>query len=143
MSEHFVRRLLLGAKYTDNFSWGAHDERALRHFHVFFHECSRSDDAAGSDFRPIQNDGTHADEDLVSNGAGMNDGTMSDGDALPKDTGVMIADVEHRTILDVGLSSDNDAVDVTTQHAAKPNARLFTEFHGTYNDSTWGDKCGS
>jgi len=133
--------LLFGGECADDFGGRSHDERAWRHLRVLGHESSGGDGASGTDAGSIENDGPHADEHLVFHGAGVDDGTMTNGDTISEDAGMIIADMQHGAVLDIGLSAHDNAVDVTPEDTAKPNAGFFTEIHGTDDDGAWSDEC--
>ena len=54
---------------------------------------------------------------------------MPDGDVVADEAGVIVREVQHRVVLDVGVMPDDDAVDVATQHRVIPNAGVIAERH--------------
>ena len=64
----------------------------------------------------------HANQDLIANRAGVNDGGMTDGDVIAQETGKLVGQMQHGIVLDISVVADDDAVDVAPEDGIAPNA---------------------
>jgi len=101
-----------------------------------------SDDRASTDLRPIENDCPHAEEHFVVDGAGVNDGAVTDGDELPKPRLVRRVDVNDGVVLNVGPRADNNAIDITAQNGAVLYTRFFHQRYVADDGCARGDVGG-
>jgi len=67
----------------------------------------------------------HPDEHFVVDNAGVDDGTVTDGDQLAKPRLVRRIDVNDGIVLNVGARADNYPIDIATQNSAVPYTRFF------------------
>lgn len=119
--------LLGGAEGAHHFGRGAEHHGARRDFLVLGDEGTGTDDAVVADFDAVEQDGPHADEDFVSNGAGVKHGHVTDGDVVADEAAVLGGKVEHAAVLDVGAVAYGDAVDVAAKHGAIPDAGVLAK----------------
>jgi hypothetical protein len=124
-SRHFVIR-----QFPLEHCWPPHQERARRKFLLLGHERPRSHDRVFADFRAIEQERAHPDQDAVVNRAAMQDGRMADR-YLVADGGAVRAahHVNHRVVLDVGAAANPDGVHVAPDHDVHPDTALLTDFH--------------
>ena len=52
---------------------------------------------------------------------------MAHSDPFADHGGVLVRKVDHATVLDVGMGSDADGLDVGPENSLKPDARVFSE----------------
>ncbi len=114
-----------GAAY---FAGEACDEGAGRDVEAFGDKGTRGDDAALADVGPVEDDGTHADEDVVFEGAAVDGGVVADGASRADDDGVQVPHaMEDGAVLNVGVGADADGVDVTADDGVHPDGGVFAE----------------
>lgn len=128
------------AGLPDHFAGDAEYERVRRNPQPFRANGSGSDDRAGAHVNTIQEDGAHRDEAIVFDGRSVNDGAMSDGDALPDPGGNSIIYVDDRSILDVAVLPDLDGVGVGPNDCRRPHRDVRTEGHVADDDGEGVDE---
>ena len=57
----------------------------------------------------------------------MDIGGVTDGDMVAQDARMVVGEVQDGVVLDVGAAADFDAVDVSAQHGAIPDAGFVAE----------------
>jgi len=67
----------------------------------------------------------HPDEHFVVDNAGVDYGTVTDGDEFAKPRLVRRIDVNDGIVLNVGARTDNYPIDIATQNSAVPYTRFF------------------
>lgn len=72
----------------------------------------------------------------MTNGAGMNNGAVADGDLLAdhqretaRRVGAVMGHVADRAVLDVGLRADLNRVDIATQYGLWPHRHIIAQLH--------------
>lgn len=74
------------------------------------------------DDSPVQDDRPHADEGVVADFAGVEDGPVADRDVIADDGRGVVVHVDDTVILDVGILADDDVGDIGPEHGVKPDA---------------------
>ena len=77
--------------------------------------------------RAVEDDRAHADEHLVLDGAGMEDGGVADGDQFTHVAAEVVGEVDDGVVLDIGARADNDLMDVAPQGDVIPDAYFFMQ----------------
>ncbi len=114
---------------SDDSGWGAHDETAGWNAGPRSYDGACSHKGAFSNLGTIQDDGADSDQSTICDATAVDDGAMADGDFITEDRGKAITrDVQHAAILDIGPRANANHVDVGTEHAAVPDARILSEF---------------
>src|SRR5262249_49398979 len=90
-------------------------------------ERIRPDDAAIAAFRAVEDGRAHPDQTLVADVACVNDRAVADRRVVAHSHAVVVGQVHHREVLEVGALADDDRIDVAAQHAAVPHAALRAE----------------
>ena len=103
-------------------------------FHAGRDDGLGSDEALLANRGSVENDRAHADEAFITDGAGVDDGAVADGHPVADETGEIIREVNHGVVLDVGVMTDDDAVDVAPEHGVVPDAGEISERHITEHD---------
>src|SRR5438105_2874445 len=76
---------------------------------------------ASTDFRPIENNCAHPDQNFVVDGASVYDGAMTDGDELAQSHLVRRVDMNDGIVLNIRARADNDAIEIAAQNGAIPD----------------------
>src|SRR6267154_883775 len=84
-----------------------------------------ADDGTRADFDVVENDCAHADEYFVVDLACVNDRGVPDRDQFAYGSWVTGVNVDDSVVLNVRARPDDDAVDITAQDRAVPDARFF------------------
>lgn len=134
--------LFLEGELPNDTSGRTQHERARRNFHPHGNECVCADHAPRANLRPIKNDRAHADEGLVVDGAGVDNGAVPDCHTLAENDRKIIGEVKDGVILNVRLRSHDNAVDIAAQDRAEPNARFFAQGDLAYHSGRWNDEGG-
>ena len=87
----------------------------------------------------IENSRAHADEGFVADGAGVDDGGVADSDVVADDAGIFIGKVEDGVVLNVGVVTDDDTVDVAASDGVVPDAGVVADGDVAENDRASGD----
>lgn len=74
------------------------------------------------DYGPVQDDRPHADEGVVANFAGVEDGPVANRDVIADYGRGVVVHVDDTVILDVGILADDDVGDISPEHGVKPDA---------------------
>ena len=98
-----------------------------------------ADERLLADHCAVKDDRTHANQYLVANRAGVNDGTMTNGNIMAHDTEAVVRQVQDGVVLDVRVVADDDAIEVTTEHGVAPDAGVMPERHVAQHHHTPGD----
>ena len=142
-------RLLLGGHVAHELRGSARPQLAGGH------DGSRRDQRASRDHGAALHDGavhdrgTHAHERVVLHGARVEDGVVPHGDPVADDRGsrdaadVGLGDVDHGVVLDVGLGSDADGVDVAAEDGAVPHGRFLADGDVADDARGGGDEPGA
>ena len=99
----------------------------------------RADNGLRPNQRTIQNRRSHPDEAFVLNGAGVDDGGVTDGDVASEDARKIIGEMQDGVVLNVGVFADDDAVDVAAEDGVIPNTGMRAEGDITEDDGGAGD----
>jgi len=135
----FDELAFFGGKNSDDFRGRAKNHATGGESGVLGDEGVGSDDAMFADLGAVQNGRAHADEALITDSAGMDDGGMANGDPIAQNAGMFIGKMKDGVVLDVGVVSDNDAVDVAAQDGVIPNAGVIAESDVAENDGAARD----
>lgn len=98
-----------------------------------------ADEALFADNGAIENGRTHADQNFITDRAGMDYGGVTDGDVVADETGELVREVKNGIVLDVGMVADDDAVDVASNDGVIPDARVVAEGDVAEDDRAFGD----
>src|SRR5688572_5355515 len=98
--------------------WG---HKALRYEGVGAHDAMVTDDSTIENRRP------HADQALVANRAGVDDGAVADRRILAHFHAIIVGQMHHGQILHIAALTDLDRMDVTAQYGAIPHTAQWTE----------------
>ena len=139
---HFECLLLFGTERTHDLGRAANDHGAIGEFLALGHQGTCAHQTALADLRAIEHHGTNADQGIVANGATVQHHLMSHGHVLAHGQGLANIGVQHAAILDVGAAPDADGFGVAAQDGAKPDARVFSQFHITHHLGTVGHPGG-
>ena len=100
------------------------------------------DEAARFHMREIDDGGAHADEAIILERAGMQQHLMADGDAVADGGRPRFAgDMDDGAILDIRAAADADAVHITADDDAEPDACFRPDMHITDDDGAGCDEC--
>ncbi len=97
-------------------------------------------DGPGTDHRPVHHDGAHADQNVIFDGAAVNDGVVRNRN-VAADGGreTLVSTVNHGPILYVGIIADADAVHITPYHGVEPDGAILPHRHVTYYGGVVGE----
>ena len=104
------------------------------------HERFRADEGLFANDCAIQNDCAHPNKCFITHLAGVNNRAMADSDPIAKDAGIIIREVQHGVVLNVGMVPDNDAVDIAAQDCTVPYARMRAERYIADDSGGFGDE---
>src|SRR5262249_56056308 len=111
-----------GGQGRGNF-WGrGEDEWAGRDFGSYGDQCVCADDRTRADFDVVENDCAHADEDFIVDFARVNNRGVPDRNQFAYGCWVTGINVDNSVVLNVRARPDDDAVDITAQDRAVPDA---------------------
>ncbi len=119
----------LGPKRAHDFRGRAHDQRPRRDVRALGDERVCADDATLADDGAVEDRGAHANEALVFDRAGVEDGAVTDGYELADAHRQIVGEMDDASVLDVGALADIDEVDVATQDGGGPDAAAGSEPH--------------
>jgi len=117
----------------------AEDERARWNFRALGHQRPGAHDGLIADDGPVQDDRAHADEHFVAHGAGVNHRGVAHGNVVANDAGIVVGQMDHGVVLDVGMVAHHDAVDVAAQDGVVPHAGEILERHVAEHGGALGD----
>jgi hypothetical protein len=104
------------------------DQGARRNAHAFRDESTGGDDAFWANEGSIENDGSHTDQNVVSERAAVDDGVVSDRAAIADDDGELpLHSMKDGAVLDVTAAANTDGVDVSAENSVHPDRGVFTE----------------
>ena len=87
----------------------------------------------------VENSCAHADEDFIADSAGVDNCGVAKGDVVADDTRVVVGKMKDGVILDVGVVTDDDAVDVAASDGVVPDAGVVAEGDVAEDDGAFGD----
>jgi hypothetical protein len=120
---------LFGAEQANDPCGDTRDERPRGDDLPRAHDSPRCNQGILTDFSPIENDRTDADQGAVTDTAAVHHGSVANGDLVSQDRGVAIGrHMKSGLILDVGALTDLDALDIPAQHRPEENTRVLTDF---------------
>jgi hypothetical protein len=109
-------------------SWGAHPERIRFDNRLLRNQRAGGNDRTGADHRAIQDDGAHADEAARFHLASVEDDVVADRDVVADVNAVLLFhSVEDAAVLNIGVVTDANFVDVTTEHGVHPDAGMLAK----------------
>src|SRR3954466_1408105 len=114
--------LLIEGQLSPDFRRRAEHERAGRDFRSHRHERVCADDRTRADFDVIEDDGSHANEDFIVDFACVNNCGVADRDQFTYVSGVTSVNVDGSIVLNVRARPYDDAVDITAEDGAVPDA---------------------
>jgi hypothetical protein len=120
----------------------ADHDAAGRDDSIFGDDRAHADNAAGTDVRPIHDHGPHPDQDIVFHDGPVNDGRVSDRNAVAQRAGHAGIGVQHAQVLDVALPADTNRFAITSNDRVEPNAGLGGDPHIADDPRAGGDKGG-
>jgi hypothetical protein len=109
------------ADLSGNPRGAAYDKTAWRDLLAFGDERSGPNDAIVANFRPIEDDGPHADKATVSDSASMDDGSMTYRHVIPDDARQIRGYMKDCPILDIRTISYLDGSKVPAKRDIMPN----------------------
>src|SRR5262249_13704213 len=71
----------------------------------------------------------HPDQNIVADGAGMDDGSMANSHVVSHQTRILVSQMQHRVVLDVCVVSDDYPINVSAQNRVVPDARIIPDCH--------------
>ncbi len=90
------------------------------------------DDGIAVDHRAIHDDGPHADEDVVVDGAAMDDRVVGNRNVVPNgDRGFQVGTMDDSAILDIHVITYPYCMDIPTDHGVEPDAAMVSYNHIT------------
>lgn len=127
------------SQWADNASGRAVDEGLGRDLHALRDQRIGPDDRLGTDVGAIEDCRSHADEDIIRNGAGMDDGGVTYGDIIADHAGKIVGEMDDGVVLDVRVVANHDAIDITAKYRVIPDARAVAEGDVADDDGGSGD----
>ena len=125
----------------DNFCGDACYQGEGRYDSAFGYYCARSNDGTSTNNCTVQNGSVHADEAVVFYGASVKQCAVTNSYEVANDASVFICYVQNAVVLNVGVTTNFNAVNVTTNSYVRPNAAVF--FHLYHADYGSSGKCVS
>ena len=104
---------LLRRQLAHGLGRAADDHAAVRKFLAFGHQRTSAYQTVFADFCAIQNDGTNANEGLITNGAAMQHHFVANGHIATHDQRLAEVGMQHAGILDIAACPHRDAFGVT------------------------------
>src|SRR5699024_1699211 len=108
------------------FRGAAHRHRLVRHLGMRGNRRTGCDQRTVPDRRLVEHDGTITDQRLFTDGAGVHQTLVPDGDVAPDFTGALV-EMHHGVVLDVRALADQNPSEIGTQYRAVPDRRAL--FH--------------
>ncbi len=93
------------------------------------HERLCANERLSADDRAVENDRAHSHEDFIAERAGVDDGGMADGDVIADQAWEIVREMKDGVVLDIGMVSDDDAIDVAAHDGVIPDARTGPELY--------------
>jgi hypothetical protein len=128
-----------GGEFANDFRGRAEDEGAGGYFGADCNQGVGADEALVANGCTIENGCAHADEDFVADGARVDYGGVANGDVVAYDAGIVVGEVEDGVVLNVGVVTNDDAVDVAASNSVVPDAGMVAEGDVAEDDRAFGD----
>ena len=109
---------------------------------VLCHPRAGADQAVPADAGAVENDGAHADERLVADGAAVEDGTMAYGNIPAQHRRQIVLHVDDAAVLYVGARADKDGGAVTPEHRIIKYTAVFGQVYVAPDHGAGGHKGG-
>ena len=109
----------------DNLGRNACNQGIRRNNGAFGYNGAGSNNGAVTDYSTVKHGGMHTDEAVVLNSAGMQQSAVAYGYIIANDAGVFVGNVQYAVVLDVAVTANLDAVNVTADSNAGPNAGVL------------------
>mmetsp|Transcript_30271 Transcript_30271/g.55296 ORF Transcript_30271/g.55296 Transcript_30271/m.55296 type:complete len:282 (-) Transcript_30271:187-1032(-) len=99
------------------------------------------DNTAGFNLHTIKDSSTHTNDNIIGNSASMDSSTVTDSNIVPNHSvskfsiNTVLGDMDGNVVLNVGVVTNFDTVDVTAKNSAIPNGGLGTDLNITKNVS--------
>ena len=97
----------------DNFGRNACNQRVRRNDGALGYNGAGSNNGAVTDYSTVKHGGMHTDEAVVLNSAGMQQSAVAYGYIIAYDAGGFVGNVQYAVVLDVAVTANLDAVNVT------------------------------
>ena len=110
---------------TNYFRRYTYNEGIRRNRGVFQHNRTGSDDGTGTDMATAENDGTHANEDIIFQGGSVNDGTVTDGYEIAEYASFIVIYMEYRVVLYIGVATNDNFIYVAASSYVLPEGGVF------------------
>ena len=98
-----------------------------RNLPVLPYHRTGADDTVVTNLATIKQDGSHADQAVVANGATMQGDVMPHGDVIANHNGVSATGMHHRVVLNIASLAEDDWLNIATQNRPEPNTRLVLQ----------------
>lgn len=121
--------LLLVGRGTPDLAGNAGHQRSGRYLGALHNQRTCRNERTLADPRAVHHDGAHPDQDVILDGAAMEDRAVPDGDAgsdRDRKSGVGVND---RAVLEVAAGPDLDAVAIAAEDRGVPDADVFLQVH--------------
>src|SRR5690606_29504676 len=99
----------------------------IGNFHALRHQGARAYQTISADPGAVEDDRADPDQGAVANRTAVQHGVVAHGDVAAHHKGETRVGVQHGTVLDIAAGPNLDALDVTAQHAAEPDAATLVE----------------
>src|SRR5699024_4145821 len=93
------------------------------------HETAGTDESILPDHSTVEYGGVHTDQSFAFYRAAVKGHFVADGDVILYDERHSRCFMEDGEILDIGVLSDADRCDITTQDCTEPDRGIFIQFH--------------
>jgi short-subunit dehydrogenase len=114
-------------------AWDTQDEAARGNPCACRDEAPRRDHAALTDDGAVEDDGPHAHQHAILNLAAVNRRAVAHHHVGSDERRIAIPHVDHAAVLQVAVRPELDAIEVTPEHAAVPDARALEDLHVTHD----------
>ena len=122
----------------DNFCRDACYQGERRDDGAFGYYCTSCNDGTATYNCTVQNGCVHADKAVVFYGASMKQCAVTYGYEIANDASVFICYVQNAVVLDIGVTTNFDTVNVTANSYVRPNTAVL--FHVYHTDNGGGGK---
>src|SRR4029453_8297106 len=117
----------------------AHDQRTIWNFLALGDERIRANEAILSDFRAVQDHALDADQSAIADGTAMQHDHVAHADVASYGQGKARIDVQHATILYLGICTYRNRVLVAAHHASEPDTGVRFQPHRADHHCVWRD----
>ena len=118
----------------------AHHKRPFRHLHALGHQGACGHERVRADNGPVHDDGPHAHEHVVAQGAAMHHSSVADGHAAAHDAVLVVIEMQTAVLLHVGaLAHDDAAAVIAAQRGIEQDRGIFGHFHMAHQRGVGGD----